>query len=389
MGVAGPRRAWAPAPAMAAAPASALASAWGGARRRPLAAAFPVGRGMGGVQDLGIGRGIRVPGGGRPGQAGMVRGGAAADAGGAAASVGGGPEPVAALANALEVLTPYDKVEVLTEALPYMRKFAGKTLVVKYGGAAMKDPRLKKRVIDDVVLLSYMGMRIVLVHGGGPEINSWLGKVGIEPQFRNGLRVTDADTMEVVEMVLVGKVNKEIVSLIHQAGGSSIGICGKDGQTILARQIGNDIGFVGEVARTNTRLIDKLVEEGYIPVVASVADDASGQALNINADTVAGEIAAGLGAEKLILMTDVTGVLTDKNDVNSLVRSASIRDGRAMIEDGTVQGGMIPKVQCCIRSIAQGVKAAHIIDGRQPHSLLLEVLTNDGTGTMITEDDRR
>jgi acetylglutamate kinase len=276
------------------------------------------------------------------------------------------------------------RVRVLSEALPYIQKFAGRTVVVKYGGAAMKDSALKEDVIRDLVFMSCVGIRPVLVHGGGPEINSWLEKIGIEPQFKDGLRVTDAATMDVVEMVLVGRVNKEIVSLIDRAGGSAVGLCGKDGNLIVARPDGREgIGFVGEVSSVNVNILNTLVKSGYIPVVSSVAADENGQAYNINADTVAGEIAAALGAEKLILLTDTPGLLRDFKDPSSLIRQVDISGARELIEDGTVSGGMIPKLTCCVRSLAQGVKSAHIIDGRQPHSLLLEIFTDTGTGSMI------
>ncbi|MBF2001778.1 MAG: acetylglutamate kinase [Synechococcales cyanobacterium C42_A2020_086] len=276
------------------------------------------------------------------------------------------------------------RVRVLSEALPYIQQFAGRTIVVKYGGAAMKDSSLKETVIRDIVFLSCVGLRPVVVHGGGPEINSWLDKLGIEPQFKNGLRVTDAATMDVVEMVLVGRVNKELVSLINQAGGSAVGLCGKDGNLIKARPQGQEgIGFVGEVMATDVKLLESLVKSGYIPVVSSVAADDSGQAYNINADTVAGELAAALGAEKLILMTDTAGILRDFKDPSSLIAKIDIQEARQLIETGIVGGGMIPKVNCCVRSLAQGVKAAHIIDGRIPHSLLLEIFTDAGIGSMI------
>ncbi|WP_192815410.1 acetylglutamate kinase [Anabaena sp. PCC 7108] len=277
-----------------------------------------------------------------------------------------------------------NRVEILSEALPYIQKFAGRTVVVKYGGAAMKDNTLKDKVIRDIVFLSCVGLRPILVHGGGPEINSWLGKLGIEAQFKNGLRVTDAATMDVVEMVLVGRVNKEIVSLINQAGGMAVGLCGKDGHLITARPQGDQgIGFVGEVSNVNIKILDTLSKNGYIPVVSSVAADDSGQAYNINADTVAGEIAAALGAEKLILLTDTRGILKDYQDPSTLVAKVDIPEARELIANGTVSGGMIPKVTCCVRSLAQGVKAAHIIDGRIPHALLLEIFTDVGIGTMI------
>jgi acetylglutamate kinase len=276
------------------------------------------------------------------------------------------------------------RVKVLSEALPYIQQFAGRTVVVKYGGAAMKDSNLKDKVIRDVVFLSCVGLRPILVHGGGPEINTWLGKIGIQPQFKDGLRVTDAPTMDVVEMVLVGRVNKEIVAKINQAGGKAVGLCGKDGNLITARhQGGEGIGFVGEVSSVNTEILGTLVENGYIPVVSSVAADDTGQAYNINADTVAGELAAALGAEKLILLTDTRGILENYQDPSTLIAKVDIKEARDLISNGIVAGGMIPKVTCCVRSLAQGVRAAHIIDGRIPHALLLEIFTDGGIGTMI------
>uniref|UniRef100_A0A832GZ48 Acetylglutamate kinase n=1 Tax=Oscillatoriales cyanobacterium SpSt-402 TaxID=2282168 RepID=A0A832GZ48_9CYAN len=276
------------------------------------------------------------------------------------------------------------KAQILSEALPYIQQFTGKTIVVKYGGAAMKDSTLKDQVIRDIVFMSCVGIRPVLVHGGGPEINTWLDKLGIEPQFKNGLRVTDAPTMDVVEMVLVGRVNKEMVSLINQEGGSAVGLCGKDGHLITARPADAEgIGFVGEVTSVDTRILEALVNAGHIPVVSSVAADETGQAYNINADTVAGEIAAALGAEKLILLTDTAGILRDYKDHSTLIPRLDISEARKLIDEGVVSGGMIPKVNCCVRSLAQGVRAAHILDGRMPHSLLLETFTDSGIGSMI------
>ena len=280
------------------------------------------------------------------------------------------------------------RVQVLSEALPYIQQLAGRTVVVKYGGAAMKDSALKSQVIRDIVFLSCVGVRPVVVHGGGPEINSWLDKLGIEPQFKNGLRVTDAATMDVVEMVLVGRVNKEIVSLINRAGGSAVGLCGLDGNLIKARPAGHEgIGFVGEVSQMDVRLLESLLGSGYIPVVSSVAADENGQAYNINADTVAGEIAAALGAEKLILLTDTAGILKDYKDPSTLLAKLDIQEARQLIATSVVSGGMIPKVNCCVRSLAQGVRAAHIIDGRIPHALLLEIFTNTGIGSMIVASE--
>eukprot|EP00891_Asterochloris_glomerata_P002455 jgi/Astpho2/2455/gw1.00046.16.1_t len=265
-----------------------------------------------------------------------------------------------------------------------MQRFRNKVIVVKYGGAAMKDASLKDGVIKDLVLLASIGVRPVLVHGGGPEINIWLKKLGIEAQFKNGLRVTDEATMDVVEMVLGGRVNKGLVTLIQGAGGMAVGLCGKDSSIIRARQmVEKEIGFVGDITSVDAALIKALVKEQYIPVVASVAADQTGQALNVNADIAAGEIAAALQAEKLILMTDVPGVLKDKDDVSTKYNELDIRSTRELVADGIIAGGMIPKVECCIRCLAQGVSATHIIDGRQQHSLLLELLTGAGVGTMI------
>jgi acetylglutamate kinase len=283
------------------------------------------------------------------------------------------------------MLSDNDRVQVLSEALPYIQAFAGKTIVVKYGGAAMKDEALKARVIRDIVFMASVGLKIVVVHGGGPEINLWLNRLGIEAQFKNGLRVTDAPTMDVVEMVLVGRVNKELVSLISQAGGAAVGVCGKDGNLVMARPQGEaGIGFVGEVNAVNSDLISTLLDGGYIPIVSSVADDETGQPYNINADTFAGELAASLEAEKLILLTDTAGILQDAKDPSTLIPRLSISEARSLIEDQVVAGGMIPKVLCCVRSLAQGVNAAHIIDGQVPHALLLEIFTDAGVGSMLT-----
>jgi acetylglutamate kinase len=277
------------------------------------------------------------------------------------------------------------RVKILSEALPYIQEFSGRTIVVKYGGAAMKDSTLKDQVIRDIVFMASVGIRPIVVHGGGPEINVWLTKLNIEPQFKNGLRVTDGPTMDIVEMVLVGRLNKEIVELINRAGGSAVGLCGKDANLITARASAQEeMGFVGDVALMNPRILDILSEAGHIPVVSSVAADEMGQSYNINADTVAGELAAAMGAEKLILLTDTPGVMVDPKLPDSLIARLSISEARALIEDGTVNGGMIPKLTCCVRSIAQGVKAAHIIDGRVHHSLLLEIFTDAGIGTMVT-----
>ncbi|KAM7266437.1 hypothetical protein ACFE04_004334 [Oxalis oulophora] len=296
------------------------------------------------------------------------------------------------------------RVDILSEALPFIQKFRGKTIVVKYGGAAMKkkvksfddeeedekEKKLKASVINDLVLLSCVGIRIVLVHGGGPVINEVLKQLQIEPVFHDGLRVTDANTMEVVSMVLCGKVNKDLVSLINKAGAVAVGLSGMDGRLVQARPSPKSaqLGFVGEVAHVDTTIIRPLIDNGLIPVIASVAADEWGQPYNINADTVAGELAASLNAEKLILLTDVAGILEDRNDPNSLVKEIDIKGVKKMIQDGKVAGGMIPKVNCCVRSIAQGVHTASIIDGRLQNSLLHEIMSDQGAGTMITVSGR-
>ena len=280
--------------------------------------------------------------------------------------------------------TAASRVQILSEALPYIQKFQGRTVVVKYGGAAMKDDTLKDKVIRDIVFMACVGIHPVLVHGGGPEINTWLDKLGIEPQFKDGLRVTNAPTMDVVEMVLVGRVNKELVGLVNAAGGSAVGLRGKDGNMITARPQGaTGIGFVGEVNRIEPKLVKSLVNADYIPIISSVSAAADGQSYNINADTVAGELAAALGAEKLILLTDTPGILKDYHDASTLYNKLDIQEARALIDSGVVSGGMIPKVNCCVRALAQGVHGAHIIDGRVPHSLLLETFTNEGIGSML------
>ena len=284
------------------------------------------------------------------------------------------------------VVSPQDRVNIYSESLPFIQKFRGKTIVVKYGGAAMKSQSLQSSVIKDIVLLSCVGLRIVFVHGGGPEINNWLAKMGQKPNFLNGLRVTDAPTMEIVTMVLVGKVNKHLVSLINMAGATAVGISGIDGRLLTARPSPKSaqLGFVGDIASVDPAVLFPLIQNNHIPVIASVAADEQGQSYNINADTAAGELAAALGAEKLILLTDVPGILEDKEDSGSLVKEIDIKGVKKMMEDGKIAGGMIPKVNCCVRSIAQGVRTASIIDGRLPHSLLLEILTDQGAGTMIT-----
>ena len=276
------------------------------------------------------------------------------------------------------------RVSVLSEALPYIQRFAGRRIVIKYGGAAMAHEHLQVAVFRDIALLSSVGVQPVVVHGGGPEINQWLQRLGIATEFRDGLRVTDKKTMDVVEMVLVGRVNKQIVNGINQLGAKSIGLSGIDGGLVQARPWGNGShGLVGDVANVNPDVLEPLLSKGYVPVISSVAATATGQSHNINADTVAGELAASLGAEKLILLTDTPGILREQEDASSLIRQLRLSEAHQLIKEGIVNGGMRPKTECCIRALAQGVAAAHIIDGRIPHALLLEVFTDSGIGTMV------
>ncbi|MGI6065196.1 MAG: acetylglutamate kinase [Bacillota bacterium] len=291
--------------------------------------------------------------------------------------------------------TPMEKASILIEALPYIRKFHGKTVVIKYGGNAMINEELKEAVMNDVILMKLVGMNPVLVHGGGPEITQMLKRLDIKSEFINGLRVTDAAAMEVVEMVLVGKINKGIVSHINRLGGEAVGLSGKDGQTIIAKkqytlvpdEAGNmvkrDLGLVGEVETINTELINTIIESGYIPVIAPVGVGRTGESYNINADFVAGELAAALKAEKLVLLTDVEGIFADYEDKSTIISSLKVEDVDALINRGIIAGGMIPKVQCCVKALQGGVNRTHIIDGRLPHSILLEVFTNEGIGTMV------
>ena len=275
--------------------------------------------------------------------------------------------------------------EVLIQALPYIKQYAGKTVVVKYGGAAMLDESLKAAVMQDVVLMRYVGINPILVHGGGPEISDAMHRMGKEPQFIGGLRVTDAETMEIVEMVLAGKTNKGIVAHLNQQGALAVGLSGKDGNLIVAERetTKGDIGFVGRVVQINPALLHTLAGAGYIPVISTVAVGKNGESYNINADTAAGELAAALGATKLIMMTDVEGIYQDFADKDSLIREMSAKDARQLITDGHVDKGMIPKVEACVIAINGGVERASIIDGRLPHALLIELFTHEGIGTMV------
>lgn len=279
-----------------------------------------------------------------------------------------------------------NQANVLVQALPYMQRYSGRTFVVKYGGAAMVDERLKAQVMQDIVLLRTVGIKPVLVHGGGKEVSEVMQRMGLQPRFAGGLRVTDAQTMEIVEMVLAGTTNKGIVSLIHRAGGKAVGLSGKDGNLLVARKLtpgGNDIGYVGEVTQVNAEVIEVLAAAGYIPVISSVAIGEDGKSYNVNADHAAGAIAAALCAEKLIVLTDVPGVLANLNDPTSLISEMSVGQAEELLRNGKAESGMAPKLEACITALRSGVQRAHIIDGRQPHAILMEVFTDHGVGTMI------
>ncbi len=275
------------------------------------------------------------------------------------------------------------RAEILSRALPYIQKYNGKILVVKYGGNAMINEDLKRDVMKDIVLLSLIGVKVVLIHGGGPEITDMLGRVGKESRFVDGLRVTDAETAEIVQMVLAGKINKNLVNLIQNTGGRAIGLCGADGHLIEAETRDARLGFVGEITSINTQPILDVLEKGYIPVVSTVGVDGEGNVYNINADTAAARIAGELKAEALISMTDIRGLLRDKDDPESLIPTVRVSDAPALVADGIISGGMIPKVDCCIEAIRRGVNRVFIIDGRVPHAILIETLTDEGIGTMF------
>lgn len=283
------------------------------------------------------------------------------------------------------VITACEKAAILVEALPYIKDFYGKTVVIKYGGSAMTECRLKKAVMEDIVLMKYVGMHPIVVHGGGPDITKMLERLNIETRFVDGLRVTDQAIMEIVEMVLVGKVNREIVAGINDCGGQAVGLSGKDGMLIRAGQIpGKEhLGYVGEVRGINTQLIETITEKGYIPVISPVGIGDNGQSYNINADHVAGAIAEAMKADKLVLLTDVPGILADQSDPASRISRLRISEVESYIECGIISGGMIPKVQCCVQALQGGVNRTHIIDGRIPHSILLEIFTDEGIGSMV------
>lgn len=286
------------------------------------------------------------------------------------------------------IISAMEKAEVLVEALPYIKDFYGKRVVIKYGGAAMLDCNLKKKVMQDIVLMKYVGMHPIVVHGGGPDITGMLNRLGISTEFIDGLRVTDKETMEIVEMVLGGKVNKEIVSGINASGGKAIGISGKDGALIKARSLdpSGRLGFVGEVEQINPQIIETLIENGYIPVIAPIGIDAEQQSYNINADLVAASIAVAMNADKLVLLTDVPGLLKDTQDNDSLISVLKVSEVPGYINKGIIAGGMMPKVQCCVEAVTGGVSRTHIVDGRVAHSILLEIFTKEGVGTMVVNE---
>lgn len=278
----------------------------------------------------------------------------------------------------------YDiRANALVEALPYLQEYNDKVVVVKYGGNAMTNETLKQAVMQDIVLLSLVGIKVVLVHGGGPEINAMLKKINKQSEFVNGLRYTDEETIDIVQMVLAGKVNKDLVQLLERAGGKAIGLCGLDGELIRAKQLNPDLGYVGDITEINPDVINTALNNGYIPVVSTVASGKNGEVFNINADTAAARIAAEMGAANLILLTDIKGLLEDKDDDSTLIRVLGVSEVPYLKNQGIISGGMVPKIDCCVEAVRRGVKKTNIIDGRIPHSILIELLTDIGAGTMI------
>ncbi len=277
------------------------------------------------------------------------------------------------------------RAKVLIQAMPYIKKYAGETIVVKYGGNAMINEDLKSAVMSDLVLMQLVGINVVLVHGGGPEINAMLNAVGKESRFENGMRVTDRETIDIVQMVLAGKVNKSLVQLLESHGGRALGLCGLDGRLLMAEKLISsvDLGFVGEIKEVNPQPLENAMQNGYIPIVATVAGGYDGNVYNINADLAAAQIAAKLGAKKLILMTDIRGLLRDVNDDESLISVVNVSEVPMLKRDGIIKGGMIPKIDCCVEAVRNGVNRAHIIDGRLEHSILLELFSDEGIGTMF------
>ena len=281
-------------------------------------------------------------------------------------------------------LTNSERAEVLTQALPYIKRYNGEIVVIKYGGNAMINEQLKQQVMEDIVLLWLIGVKVVLVHGGGPEINDLMDRLGKKPEFVDGLRVTDKETVDIVQMVLAGKVNKTLVNLLEMKGGKAMGISGMDGYLIEAEIKDERLGYVGKITNVNIEPITDLLEKGYIPVVSTIGCDKEGNAYNINGDTAAAFIAGAMGAKRLIMMTDIDGILRDRHDPSTLIPEVTISDIKKLCEEGVISGGMIPKVDCCVEAIHKGVKNEIIMDGRVPHSILMEILTNEGAGTMVS-----
>lgn len=281
-----------------------------------------------------------------------------------------------------------DRAKVLIEALPSIQKYSGKTVVIKYGGNAMISEELKDAVMGDIVLLSLIGINVVLVHGGGPEISKTIKAMGKESRFVNGLRVTDSETVEIVEMVLAGKVNKGLVNLIGNKGGKAVGLSGIDGKMLKAEFIDEALGYVGDVSEVNPEIIESLLKEKFIPVISTVACDDNGNIFNVNADTAAAQIAIALKAEALISMTDIVGLLRDRYDTDSLISTVTVDEAEELIKDGTVEGGMIPKVNCCVNAVNNGVGRVFILDGRIPHAILIELLSDEGIGTMFIKGEK-
>lgn len=282
--------------------------------------------------------------------------------------------------------TNAQRAEVLTEALPNIRHYNGKTIVVKYGGNAMINETLKQQVMEDIVLLWLIGVKLVLVHGGGPEISDLMARLGKKPEFVDGLRVTDKETVDIVQMVLAGKINKTLVNLLEMKGGKAMGISGMDGCLIESKMKDERLGYVGEITNINITPVVDLLEKGYIPVISTIGCDKEGNAYNINGDTAAAYIAGALGAERLIMMTDIAGILRDKDDVSTLIPMMTVSEAGKLREEGVISGGMIPKVECCIEALNEGVNKVIIMDGRVPHSILMELLTDEGAGTMLMGD---
>lgn len=288
----------------------------------------------------------------------------------------------------MEVFSNAERAEVLTQALPYIKRYVGKVVVIKYGGNAMINESLKKQVMEDIVLLWLIGVKVVLVHGGGPEINDLMNKLGKKAEFVDGLRVTDKETVDIVSMVLAGKVNKSLVNLLQVQGGNVMGVSGIDGKLIEAKVKNDKLGYVGEITKINIEPVEGILEYGYIPVVSTVACDKQGNTYNINGDTAAAFIAGALNAERLIMMTDIAGVLMDKDDPSTLIPELTVTQAQKLKEEGVIAGGMIPKVDCCVEAIKMGVENVTIMDGRIPHSILMELLTAEGAGTMVTGDKK-